>query len=177
MEVKAVFLDRDGTIIEDVNYLSRLEDVKLIKGTNEAIELLKNNGYKVIVVSNQSGVGRGYFTESFVRKTHEYINTLLNNKIDAFYFCPHKPEDNCSCRKPKTGMIDEAVKHFNIDKENSFVIGDKESDVELGINAGITPILVLSGYGRQYKDSTKAELIFENLYEAAKWICQKDSTA
>lgn len=177
MEVKAVFLDRDGTIIEDANYLSRLEEIKLTPFAKEGLVMLKKCGYKLIVVSNQSGVGRGYFTYRFVEKTHRVLNGLLDNLIDAFYFCPHKPDDNCSCRKPKTGMIDRAVEEFSIDKNRSFVIGDKESDVELGLNAGIMPLLVSTGYGSIAKKQTKAEWVFDNLYEVAKWICQKDSTA
>ncbi|AEA33416.1 D-glycero-alpha-D-manno-heptose-1,7-bisphosphate 7-phosphatase [Hippea maritima] len=173
--MKAVFLDRDGTIIEDVNYLSRLKDIRLIDKAKEALEIFKENGFKIIVVSNQSGVGRGYFSSDFVKEANDIINRMVDGLIDGFYFCPHLPEDNCSCRKPKTGMVDAAIRDFNLSKEGSFVIGDKESDVELGINAGIEPVLILTGYGKKYKDSTKANLIFENIYEAAKWICQKGS--
>ena len=172
---KAVFLDRDGTIIEDVNYLSRIEDIKLISGAKEALRLLKSKGYLLIVVSNQSGIGRGYFTKEFVDKANDVLNEMLDGLIDAFYYCPHKPEDNCVCRKPKTALVDEAVERFGINRSDSFVIGDKESDIELGINANITPILVLTGYGKRYKDSTKAKLIFDDILGAAKWICQKDS--
>ncbi len=176
MEIKAVFLDRDGTIIEDVNYLSKLEDIKLLPHAKDGLKALKECGYKLIVVSNQSGVGRGYFTKEFVEKTHKVLNSMLDNMIDAFYFCPHTPNDNCSCRKPKTGMIDEAIKHFNINKKRSYVVGDKESDIELGKNANITPLLVTSGYGSITKQNTKAKKVFDNLYEVAKWICQRDST-
>jgi D-glycero-D-manno-heptose 1,7-bisphosphate phosphatase len=95
--------------------------------------------------------------------------------IDAFYVCPHLPEDNCTCRKPKTGLIDQAIVDFSIQKEGSFVIGDKESDIELGLNAGIEPILVLSGEGKKYKSNTKASYVFKNLYEVALWIYQKAS--
>ncbi len=176
MEVKAVFLDRDGTIIKDVNYLSKIEDIEILPYVKEGLELLNKCGYKLIVVSNQSGVGRGYFTKDFVYETHAVLNYMLEGLIEKFYFCPHTPEDNCLCRKPKTGMIDEAVKRFRINKKLSYVVGDKESDVELGINAGITPILVTTGYGSDIKEKTKAEAVFNNLYEVAKWICQKGST-
>ncbi len=173
MEVKAVFLDRDGTIIEDVHYLSRLEDIKLMPLAKEGLMLMKECGYKLIVVTNQSGIGRGYFSEDFVRKTHEVLNDMLDNLIDAFYFCPHRPEDNCSCRKPKSGMIDQAVKDFGINKEKSFVVGDKETDVELGLNAGVTPLLVINRENEHLLENTKAKAFFSNLYEVAMWICRK----
>ncbi len=176
MEVKAIFLDRDGTIIEDVNYLNRFEDIKLTPFAKEGLQILKECGFKLIVVSNQSGIGRGYFGEDFVKKTHKVINDMLGGLIDDFYFCPHKPDDNCSCRKPKTGMIDRAIEKFGIDRNKSFVVGDKESDVELGLNAGITPLLVTTGYGNLIKKQTKAKAVFDNLYEVARWICQRDFT-
>jgi len=177
MEVKAVFLDRDGTIIKDVHYLSKLEDVKLMPLAKEGLELMKECGYKLIVVTNQSGVGRGYFTEEFVIRTHEVINDLVGGLIDKFYFCPHRPEDNCSCRKPNTGMIDKAVKEFNINKTKSYIVGDKETDVELGLNAGITPLLVISRENEHLLANTKAEAFFSNIYEVALWICRKDFMA
>ncbi len=177
MEVKAVFLDRDGTIIEDVNYLDKLEDIKLMPLAKEGLALMKECGFKLIVVSNQSGIGRGYFTTDFVNKTHDVLNGMLGGLIDAFYFCPHKPEDNCFCRKPKTGMIDAAVEKFGIDKLKSFVVGDKESDIELGLNAGITPLLVVSRHNEELLKNTKAKRFFANLYEVARWICLKGFTA
>jgi D-glycero-D-manno-heptose 1,7-bisphosphate phosphatase len=176
MEVGAVFLDRDGTIIEDVHYLSKLEEVKLLPFVEEGLNMLKQCGYKLIVVSNQSGVGRGYFSEDFVNRTHRYLNDMLGGIIDEFYFCPHTPNDNCNCRKPNTGMIDAAIDRFNINKRLSFVVGDKESDIELGLNAGVTPLLVTTGYGEEIKKKTKAAKVFNNLYEVAKWICREDFT-
>ncbi len=177
MEVKAVFLDRDGTIIEDVHYLSRLEDIKLMPLAKEGLALLKECGYKLIVVTNQSGIGRGYFSEEFVKKTHDVLNGMLDNMIDAFYFCPHKPEDNCSCRKPKPGMIEQAIGDFGIDRSKSYVVGDKETDVELGLNAGITPLLVINKDNAHLLENTKARAFFSNIYEVAMWICRRDFMA
>jgi len=174
--MKAVFLDRDGTIIEDANYLSRLKDIRLMLLAREGMKLLKDCGYKLIVVSNQSGIGRGYFTKDFVNETHIVINEMLDGLIDKFYFCPHRPEDNCNCRKPKTGLIDKAARDFEIDRKRSFVVGDKETDIELGINANITPLLVISRHNEELLKTTKAKKIFGNLYEVALWICRKDST-
>ncbi len=176
MEVKAVFLDRDGTIIKDVHYLNRIEDMELLPLAKEGLTLLKECGFKLIVVSNQSGVGRGYFSVDFVNETHRILNEMLGGLIDEFYFCPHLPEDNCSCRKPKTGLIDEAVKEFGINKDKSFVVGDKESDIELGLNAGITPFLIVSRNNEELLKKTKAKRFFANLFEVARWICLKGLT-
>lgn len=174
--MKAVFLDRDGTIIEDANYLSRFEDVRFMPFAKEGLGLMKDYGYKLIVITNQSGIGRGYFTKSFVNETHKRINDMLGGLIDGFYFCPHKPEDSCNCRKPKVGLVDKALCDFEIDKQKSFVVGDKETDIELGINANITPLLVVSRDNKELIKTTKAKRIFNNLYEVALWICQRDST-
>ncbi len=175
MENLAVFLDRDGTIIRDPGYLRNFSDIRLLPNTKKALELFAKMNYKIIVITNQSGIARGYFSEDFVKKTHQIINKRVDNLIDAFYFCPHLPQDNCECRKPKTGLIDKAIADFNIKKEGSYVIGDKESDIELGLNANIEPILVLSGQGKKYKPITKASLVFRNLYEVALWIYQRAS--
>ncbi len=175
MENLAIFLDRDGTIIKDPGYLKRFEDIRLLRNVKKAISLFKELNYKVIVITNQSGISRGFFDYEFVNKTHDIINYRLGGLIDAFYVCPHLPSDNCNCRKPKTGLIDQAILDFNIKKNGSFVVGDKESDVELGLNAGIEPILVLTGEGKKYHHTTKSKYIFNNLYEVAIWIYQKVS--
>jgi D-glycero-D-manno-heptose 1,7-bisphosphate phosphatase len=177
MENIAVFLDRDGTIIRDPGYLKRFEDIRVLPNIKKSLKIFKQLGYKIIVITNQSGIARGHFSKEFVQKTHEIINKRCDNLIDAFYVCPHLPEDNCACRKPKTGLIDQAIVDFSIKKEGSFVIGDKESDIELGLNAGIEPILVLSGEGKKYKSNTKASYVFKNLYGVALWIYQKASMA
>ncbi|MGI8786888.1 MAG: D-glycero-alpha-D-manno-heptose-1,7-bisphosphate 7-phosphatase [Pyrinomonadaceae bacterium] len=177
MEIKnskspAVFIDRDGTLIEEVNFLSRLEDLRFFSYTTEAIRLLKENGFLIIVVTNQSGIGRGIFTESAMREIHAQIQTDLTDEIDAFYFCPHLPTDGCACRKPNTGMIDAALEKFDIDLERSWIIGDKAIDVETGFNAGIKTAMVLTGYGQKdvEKLKRKPDVIAENLIDAVKSI-------
>ncbi len=175
MESLAIFLDRDGTIIKDPGYLKRIEDIRVLPNIKKSLKIFKQLGYKIIVVTNQSGIARGYFSKDFVDKTHKIINARVGNLIDAFYFCPHLPEDDCACRKPKTGLINQAIADFHIKKEGSFVIGDKESDCMLGLNAGIESILVLSGEGKKYKSNTKASYVFKNLYEVALWLYQKVS--
>lgn len=144
---KAVFLDRDGTINEDIAYLYKPEDFKWIKGAKEAIKYAREKGYLVIVATNQSGVARGYFTENDVKALHNFINDELqkiNTKIDAFYYCPHhiegsiaKYKTECNCRKPKSGMILQAANDYGIDLSASFIFGDKERDILAGIGAGV----------------------------------------
>ncbi|MEI7591016.1 MAG: HAD family hydrolase, partial [Deltaproteobacteria bacterium] len=148
----AVFLDRDGTIIEEVNYLDDLNKIVVYPSSYVAIKMLNDVGIKVIVVTNQSGVARGYFDEVFVKKTHEEIARLMNENgahIDRFYFCPHHSTEGigqyrveCDCRKPKTGMLVRAVEEFDIDLKRSFVIGDSITDVEMAHAVGATGILV-----------------------------------
>lgn len=142
---KAVFLDRDGTINVDKGYVYKIDDFEFISGTIEAIKKLNDNGYLVIVVTNQSGVARGYYTEEDIHKLHVYINRELQKygaHIDKYYYCPHHPDygnelykKQCDCRKPKTGMIDQAIKDFNIDRKKSFMIGNKISDIQAGLSA------------------------------------------
>ncbi len=169
---KAVFLDRDGTLIEEVNFLARVEDLRLFPFSVEAIKLLKKNGFLIVVVTNQSGIGRGIFGENDMHALHGEIQLRLGGLIDAFYFCPHLPDENCACRKPKTQMIERACADFSIDLENSWMIGDKKLDVETGFNAGTKTALVLTGYGRKSVENLtkQPDLVVENLLEAVESI-------
>lgn len=163
-----VFLDRDGTMNREVNYLHRPEDLELIPGTGEAVGLLNRAGYRVIVVTNQAGVARGYYTEEAVEALHRYMNGLLEQEgghVDAFYYCPHHPEHgigkyktNCRCRKPGIGMFEEAERRLpgGADKSRSFMIGDKLLDTEAGHNFGIRSILVGTGYGESIREEQRA---------------------
>ncbi len=154
---RAVFLDRDGTINVEKEYLYKVEDFEFIPGAPEAIKSLKDAGFLVIVVSNQSGIGRGYFDEQAVEVLHRHIQEELSGhgtSIDAFYFCPHHPEKGggdykivCDCRKGGPGMLLQAADEYNIDLGNSYMVGDKLADIEAGQRAGCTPVLVLTGYG------------------------------
>ena len=147
----AVFLDRDGTLIEEVNFLSRVEDLRLFPYTPNAVRLLKDNGFLIIVVTNQSGIGRGIFDEASMHAIHDQIQAELSGMIDAFYFCPHIPSDGCRCRKPNIGMIESAMDDFDIDLENSWMIGDKNIDIRAGRRANVQTGLVLTGYGRRHQ--------------------------
>lgn len=172
---RAVFLDRDGTIIEDIPYIFDTEKVVLIKGAARAIKMLNHAGFRVVVVTNQSGVRRGYFKESDVRAIHARINAILDYdgaRIDDYFFCPHEPDDGCTCRKPETDMIDMAVKKSSLDVENSYVIGDKTSDLRLGNNVGATSILVRTGVGleTERENSIKPGFVARDILQAVEWI-------
>jgi len=162
---KAVFLDRDGVLIHDVNYLSSFSQIKFYDDVPPGLLKLKESGFLLIVVTNQSGVARGYFTEDFVQKTHIKMNQFLENyriQIDDFYYCPHHidgidPYNRvCECRKPRPGLINKATIDHPINIDRSFMIGDKTSDMETAINAGLSAILVKTGYG-----ANQSELIAE----------------
>ncbi len=191
MGTPGVFLDRDGTIIEDVNYLSSLEEIRWLDGAKKAIRSLKDAGYSVVVVTNQSGVARGLFGENFVHKVHQRLNqdlTLANTHIDAFYYCPHHPEIGpegyrkiCSCRKPQPGLILRAAQEQGIDLERSYLIGDNVVDIRAALNVGVRPILVLTGKGLRARDelAQEAELsqqlkIAPSILHAVQWILKED---
>ena len=169
---KAAFIDRDGTLIEEVNFLARVEDLQIFPYTAEALRLLRNAGFLVIVVTNQSGIGRGIYDESAMNAIHEAMQSRLDGLIDAFYFCPHLPCDGCSCRKPGLGMIESAVADFPIELDGSWMIGDKKIDVETGHNAGIRSAIVMTGYGRVHSKTLDAEpdVIAEDLLAAVRAI-------
>lgn len=189
-----IFLDRDGTINEEVNYLYRPEDLRILPGVAEAVRLFNENGYQVVVVTNQAGVARGYYSEQDVENLHRYLNDLLRRSgahIDHFFYCPHHPEHGiggykrkCRCRKPETGLFERAEEYYRVDKEHSFMIGDKLIDVEAGRNYGVRSILVGTGYGSQIFDKLKKEekagreeepydFYAEDLMGAARYILEQ----
>lgn len=168
----AVFADRDGTLIDEVNFLHRVEDLSVFPFTSRAIESLKKEGFKLIVITNQSGIGRGLFTVDDMNAIHRQMQIELDDAIDAFFFCPHLPSDNCVCRKPRTGMIDQAAREFDIDIENSWMVGDKKIDVECGVNAGVKTALVATGYGQTAKGelSSPSNIFAADFFDAAEQI-------
>jgi D-glycero-D-manno-heptose 1,7-bisphosphate phosphatase len=168
----AIFLDRDGTLVEEVDFLHRVEDLRFFDFTDEAVMLLKENGYLIVVVTNQSGIGRNIYDEAAMHGIHEKIQAELTHELDAFYFCPHLPDAGCACRKPGVGMIEKALAKFDIDVELSWMIGDKAIDVQAGKNAGMKTALVLTGYGEKELEKLEQipDLIAENLLDAVKEI-------
>ncbi len=150
MKRPAIFVDRDGTLIEEVNFLSRVEDLIVFPFTPPAIRSLKDAGFLVIVLTNQSGIGRGIYTVDDMHAVHDAIQAEVGGLIDAFYFCPHLPDEGCTCRKPNLGMIEAAQADFDIDMSGSWMIGDKNLDVWIAENAGINIAMVMTGYGRNH---------------------------
>jgi D-glycero-D-manno-heptose 1,7-bisphosphate phosphatase len=155
----AVFLDRDGTLNEEVGYLDRLEKLKLIPGAAEAIRLINASGMKAVVVTNQSGVARGLFDEPFVEAVHKRLQEMLREKgafLDGIYFCPHHPTDGrerylvtCDCRKPAPGLLLRAAADLHLNPVRSYMVGDTLKDIEAGVRAGARGVLVRTGYGSE----------------------------
>ncbi|MCL2888673.1 MAG: HAD family hydrolase [Elusimicrobia bacterium] len=174
---KAVFLDRDGTLIYEKpgRYLRYPRQVKLYKTAPAALKILKKLGYKIFIVSNQSGIGRGYFTAEETDKVHSRLQKMLGPcRADEIAYCPHAPSENCACRKPKTLLGQNLVKKYNIDIGRSFMIGDKKSDIDFGNALGVKSIIVRTANGnaqiKKYGDRIKAAKITGNLSGAAVYI-------
>ena len=173
-----VFLDRDGTIIEDKDFIKSPDEIEFIPGSIEAIKIFKKMGYIIVVISNQSGIGRGILTEKMVKEVNDSFVQQLRERgtpVDALYFCPHHPADNCDCRKPETGMIRRAVTEHKLDLKEAVVIGDKLSDIELGRRIGATSILVLTGYGTKEREklqytTLKPDFVADDLLGAVNWL-------
>jgi D-glycero-D-manno-heptose 1,7-bisphosphate phosphatase len=166
----AVFIDRDGTIIEDADYCSHPKQVKVFPGVSPALRRLKSKGFKLIIITNQSGIGRGFFTVDEYRSVESEVSRQLGHRlIDATYFCPDLPGQQPSHRKPSPGMILQAKEEHQIDLARSFFIGDKEIDVECGRNAGVRTIRVQTGFDRDVTCST-ANWVAEDLPAATKII-------
>lgn len=173
-KARAVLMDRDGVVTEDLGYVHKIEDFNLVPNAVEGLKLLKD--FKLIFITNQSGIGRGYFKfEDFLNYNNRVVEELkkYNIKIEKTYVCPHKPEDNCECRKPSAKLIKDAAKEFDIDLSRSFMIGDKRIDVEMGKNEGCKSVLVLTGNGMKEKNSAKPDYFAKDLVDAAQWIIKK----
>jgi D-glycero-D-manno-heptose 1,7-bisphosphate phosphatase len=186
-------MDRDGTISEEIGYVNHPSRFRLFPYTAAAIKLLNDNDWLAIVVTNQAGVARGYFSEDIIIQIHDQVQRDLQEtsaRLDAIYYCAHHPSVgeppyrlDCDCRKPRTGLIDRAAADFEIDLERSWMVGDRYGDIELARNAALHSAFVLSGYGRgewEYQRGSWAfepELVAEDLLEAVKTIVQRDATA
>ena len=167
----AVFIDRDGTLVKDLGFLHKVKDFKILPNVIEGLKLLNN--YKIFITTNQSGIGRGIFKmEDFLNFDAHLIKELkkYDIKIEKTYYCPHTPEDNCDCRKPKIKFLKEAEKEFDIDLSKSFVIGDRKSDVDFGKSAGCKTVFVLTGEADKYKDDVTPDYVANDMLDAAEWI-------
>lgn len=180
----AVFLDRDGTLIEEVGYLDRPDRVTLYPFATDAVRALNRAGIRIVMVTNQSGVARGFFSEAVVNDVHSHIAGLLaagGARIDAYYYCPHHPDGcvseyavACECRKPGRALVDRAVRELGVDPERSFAVGDRWADIGLARGIGGRGILVRTGYGAGVEHKApaglEADAVVNNLVEAASWI-------
>jgi D-glycero-D-manno-heptose 1,7-bisphosphate phosphatase len=185
----AVFLDRDGTLNEEVGYLNHIDRLRVFPWTAEAIRKLNCAGVPAVVVTNQSGVGRGYFSEDFVHRVHARIAEQLASqgaRIDAFCYCPHHPDARlakyraeCRCRKPAPGMVEQAARDLRLDPRLSYVVGDTERDLELAFNVGARAALVMTGYGRGIYEfrgdewARQPDFVVENILEAVDRILEE----
>lgn len=177
---RVVFLDRDGTINVDLGYVHRLEDWEFLPGAIEAIRQLRGAGYRIAVVSNQSGIGSGLYTRDDVEQLHGHVARFLSNEgaeVDAWAFCPHTAADDCSCRKPRTGMIDAILRELNapIDFAASWMVGDKPVDVEFGGALGMRSILLTSRYWDAVDPLHRPDQTAASLAEATRFILGLDS--
>ncbi len=178
----AVFLDRDGTLAEEVGYLNHVSRFRMFPFVAAAIRRLNEAKYLAIVITNQSGVGRGYFPDSLIHAVHELMTEQLAKEgahIDALYYCPHKGDDACACRKPKPGMLERAAREHGLDLRRSFVVGDRYGDIQLAHRVGARAIMVRTGYGEgeiQWHSAqwpAPPDFIAENLADAADWILRQ----
>ena len=172
---RAVFLDRDGTINEDIGDLYNVKKLRFIPRALDALKLLQEK-FLLFIITNQAGIGKGNFTESdFLKFNEEYLSILNKEgiRIEETYYCPHTEYDNCICRKPKTYFIDIASKKYNLDLKESFIVGDHPSDVEIGSRTQMKSIFLLTGHGRKHMEEIKNKtkfLVSENIYDAALLI-------
>jgi D-glycero-D-manno-heptose 1,7-bisphosphate phosphatase len=183
----AVFLDRDGTLIEERGYLDRLDLLSVFPWTGDAIRLLNRAGFATVVITNQSAIARGLIDEPFLQEVHRALDGKLGvARIDRYYYCPHFPTAenaryrmDCQCRKPRPGLIERACREMDLDPARSFMVGDRWLDVACGRAAGVKTLLVRTGHGAHEEahppDGARADGILNNLMEAVGWILRGSS--
>ncbi|MCL5733612.1 MAG: HAD family hydrolase [Patescibacteria group bacterium] len=167
---KAIFIDRDNTLIKDEGYFHDPEAIEFIDGAIEALRALRKNGFLIFIITNQSGIGRGIFTKEELGDVHKEIIKLLKKEgveIDAIYYCPHHPSDNCDCRKPKPYLVNQAIKNYDVDIKNSFFIGNDLKDMQTGRNAGVKTVAVFLKE-RPIQDLVDFKAV--NFREVVNWI-------
>lgn len=160
---KAIFLDRDGVINRNFGYVHKIEDFEFLPGVLEALKDLAETDYKILVITNQSGIGRGYYEEKQMHSLNDYMVEKIEKaggRIDKIYFCPHRPDEECDCRKPNTAMIEKAEKDFELNLKECFLVGDKETDVETGLKKGLKTVKIGDD-----AEQTKADLSFSSLLD------------
>jgi len=188
---RAIIMDRDGTVCDEVGYVNHVDRVRLLPRSAAAIRAANDAGFQTVVATNQAGVARGYFAESLVDEVHDRVRELLavdGARLDGIYYCPHHPEVGepayrkvCACRKPLPGMLERARDEMGIDLTASYMIGDTVKDLEAGRRAGATSVLVLTGYGRgelQYQShawKVQPDHVAEDLFDAVSWILEREA--
>jgi len=175
MSNRAVFLDRDGVLMADTNYVGHVDRVVILDHAPAALRRLQAAGYRLFVVTNQSGVGRGYFTREAVEEIHALLDrqfAAVGARVDRYYVCPHHPEDDCACRKPKPKSLVDAAAEYDLDLAHCFMVGDRSSDIQCGQNAGTRTVLVLTGAGQETlaKGTVKPDFVAADVSTAADWI-------
>ena len=187
---KLLFIDRDGTINEQLGYINHLSRFVILPGVSEAVRLLNKNNWWAIIVTNQGGLARGYYPMELVDEIHAFLKSSLKEQgaiIDGIFFCPHHPagvvpeySTDCDCRKPETGLVDKALEAFDIDMSNSYVVGDRHVDIELASRLNLKGVLVKTGYGQgelEYiipEKRLKPDHVAEDLLDAVKWILNEE---
>ena len=188
---RAIIMDRDGTVCDEVGYVNHVDRVRLLPRSAAAIRAANDAGFQTVVATNQAGVARGYFAESLVDEVHDRVRELLAKdgaRLDGIYYCPHHPEVGdpsyrkaCTCRKPRPGMLERARDEMGIDLSASYMVGDTVKDVEAGRRAGATSVLVLTGYGKgelayqSHAWTVKPDHIAEDLFDAVTWILEREA--
>ncbi len=184
MKRPVVFVDRDGTINEEVGYLNHLSRFRLLPRAAEGIRLLKEAGFAVVVITNQSGIARGFFPKTLVEEVHALMQELLAREgatLDGIYYCPHHPDEGCYCRKPRPGLVERAAQELGLDLCRAYVVGDRFTDLQLAKNINAKGVLVLTGYGRGEhlyylpRLGLKPDLVAEDLFEAAQKIISHEN--
>jgi D-glycero-D-manno-heptose 1,7-bisphosphate phosphatase len=185
---RAVFLDRDGTLIEEVGYLDRIDRMRLFPETIDALRLLQRAGFRLFIATNQAGIAQGLFTETFVRGVHTHMTDLFARggvQLDGVYYCPHHPEAKvadyrrvCDCRKPGPGLLQQAARDFDLDLARSYMIGDRWRDLQAGQAVGTAAVLMRTGYGATEEAhppaGARADVAVDNLAAAASWILLRE---
>ena len=181
-KIKAVFIDRDGTLNYEKEYVYKIDDFELLPGAIEALKLLTDSNTKIYIITNQAGIARGYFTEEQFHELTRYMISYFEKmecKIEDVLYCPHHPDgvvpeytQKCLCRKPNTKLIEDVIETEGFDVNEIALIGDKDTDIEAGLKLGLTTYLVLTGYGRQYQDDTRADYIKPDILSAVKHLLE-----